>query len=142
MTNRFGFVAAALMVWAVGAAAAPSGKLTVHFSGIEEFKGNVLISLADSREIFESDDKVTRSAVVPADARRVTAIFDALPAGDYAVKIFQDADGNQKLDIGLMGPKEKYGFSNNVMGFMGPPDFDDAKFSFDGSELEVEIEAR
>ena len=25
-------------------------------------------------------------------------------------------------------PKEPYGFSNNVMGRMGPPDFEDASF--------------
>jgi uncharacterized protein (DUF2141 family) len=58
------------------------------------------------------------------------------------VKVFHDANSNREIDIGLMGPKEKFGFSNNVMGFMGPPDYDDAKFAFDGGTLVVDIEAR
>ncbi len=126
----------------VAGSAAYAGKITVHFSGIEDFEGEVLISLASSPEMFDSDAEAAFSASVPARAKRATAVFESVPAGDYAIKVFHDANSNKKLDMGLMGPKEKYGFSNNVMGFMGPPDFDDAKVTFDGSELVVEIEAR
>jgi uncharacterized protein (DUF2141 family) len=51
-----------------------------------------------------------------------------LPAGKYAVAVFQDIDNNNKLDrwLGLL-PKEPYGFSNNV-GKYGPASFDNAAF--------------
>ncbi len=127
---------------AVSAFGEGAGKLTVRFRGIEEEKGEVLLSVANSREMFESDSTAIYSASPPAKVPEVTVVFEAIPAGEYAIKVFQDADSNRKLDIGWRGPKEKYGFSNNVMGFMGPPDFDDAKFDFDGTELVVEIDAR
>lgn len=134
-----------LMAWLMvttNANAAGAGKLTLHFTGVEERKGEVLVSLANSREMFESDDEAVHSAVLAPEGKRVTAVFESIPAGEYAVKVFHDANSNKKLDIGWTGPEEKFGFSNNVMGFMGPPDFDDAKFDFDGGELTVEIDAR
>ena len=116
--------------------------LRIRFSGLEEVRGALLVSVADSRETFESDDRAFVSAEVPVTGAQETAVFEGLAAGEYAVKVFHDANGNEKLDMGFMGPKEKYGFSNNVVGFMGPPDFDDAKFRFDGDELTVDIQAR
>lgn len=122
--------------------AGEGGTLTVRFRGIVEKRGEVLFSLADSEKIFEADREAYRSVSLRPDGDTVVAVFEDLPAGEYAVKVFHDANSNEKLDIGLMGPKEKYGFSNNVMGFMGPPAFADAKFAFDGGALTVEIEAR
>lgn len=118
------------------------GVLTVRFTGLEESRGAVLFSVAGSRESFESEVEAPLLAEVPVDAAEESAVFEGLAPGEYAVKVFHDANGNQKLDIGMMGPKEKFGFSNNVMGFMGPPDFDDAKFPFEGSDLTVDIKAR
>ena len=37
--------------------------------------------------------------------------------------------------------KERFGFSNNVMGRFGPPDFEQARFVLDQPELTLEIEA-
>jgi uncharacterized protein (DUF2141 family) len=116
--------------------------LTIRFSGLEETQGALLFSVASSREMFESDDQAQLSAEVPVEGEAESAVFEGVVPGEYAVKVFHDANGNGELDMGFMGPEEKFGFSNNVMGFMGPPDFDDAKFEFDGSELTVDIEAR
>ena len=122
--------------------AGEAGTLTVRFTGVEEKGGEVLISLADSERMFKAEREAYRGEQVAAQGDTAVAVFKNLPAGDYAVKVFHDANSNEKLDIGMMGPKEKYGFSNNVMGFMGPPDWADAKFTFDGGELTVEIAAR
>ena len=62
-----------------------------------------------------------------------TEINNVLPYGEYAVTLFVDFNGNQKLDKNFLGiPKEQYGFSNNVMGRMSPPTFDQAKFTIVG----------
>ena len=63
-----------------------------------------------------------------------TEINKVLPYGEYAVTLFIDFNGNQKLDKNFLGiPKEQYGFSNNVMGKMSPPTFDQAKFVITGA---------
>lgn len=62
-----------------------------------------------------------------------TEINNLLSYGEYAVTLFVDLDGNKKLNKNFLGiPKEQYGFSNNVMGRMSPPTFDQAKFAIAG----------
>ena len=62
-----------------------------------------------------------------------TEINNVLSYGEYAVTLFVDLDGNKKLNKNFLGiPKEQYGFSNNVMGKMSPPTFDQAKFVIKG----------
>jgi uncharacterized protein (DUF2141 family) len=60
-------------------------------------------------------------------ARHLTAHFKDLPPGQYAAVVFQDFNGNGKLDKNFLGiPKEPYGFSNDARGSAGPPKFSDA----------------
>lgn len=56
-----------------------------------------------------------------------------LPFGEYAITLFVDFNGNNKIDKNFLGvPKEPYGFSNNVIGNMSAPTFDQAKFLISG----------
>ena len=65
-----------------------------------------------------------------------------LPVGVYAVSFYIDSNNNQKLDFNFFGiPTEQYGFSNNSMGFFGPPSFDQASFTID-KESKISIKAR
>jgi uncharacterized protein (DUF2141 family) len=67
-----------------------------------------------------------------------TCAFDPIPAGTYAVACFHDENKNGKLDTGLFGiPTEGTVASNHAKGFMGPPSFDKAKFSFSGAASEL-----
>jgi uncharacterized protein (DUF2141 family) len=53
-----------------------------------------------------------------------------IPPGEYAISAFHDANDNKKMDTNLFGiPKEPIGISNNATGFMGPPKYNDAKFT-------------
>ena len=52
-----------------------------------------------------------------------------IPHGEYAISLFVDSNGNKRIDKNFLGiPKEQYGFSNNVMGRMSAPTFNQAKF--------------
>ena len=52
-----------------------------------------------------------------------------LPAGEYAFSLFQDINGNGRLDTGALGiPTEKYAFSNDAEAVMGPPSYDKCRF--------------
>jgi len=63
-----------------------------------------------------------------------TCTFDPIAPGTYAVACFHDENGNGKLDTGIFGiPKEGTVVSNHAKGFMGPPSFDKARFSFSGA---------
>lgn len=106
--------------------------LTVVVQGITESAGNVRIAILDSESAFKDDGEPVATAVIKAVAPSVTHIAD-LPAGQYAIRLMHDVDGDEKLKRNLVGmPKEPYGFSNNVRGKFGPPKWKDAAFQFEG----------
>jgi uncharacterized protein (DUF2141 family) len=101
-------------------------KLTVVIDGIEEVKGHIMIGVSDNTQ------KPVKGKMEKIDSETVTVVFDSIPSGEYAVAIYQDENDNEKLDTGAFGiPKEKYGFSNNVRGKMGPPAFKDRLFKIE-----------
>jgi uncharacterized protein (DUF2141 family) len=64
----------------------------------------------------------------PAKTGDVELLFGDLAAGEYAVMLFHDENGNQKMDSNLLGiPTEGYGFSNEAKGRFGPPKFSEMK---------------
>jgi uncharacterized protein (DUF2141 family) len=60
--------------------------------------------------------------------------------GQYAVIVFDDENSNGRLDKTFWGvPTEPHGFSNDARGILGPPRFDDAAITLDGSDKAVDI---
>ncbi|MBY0366055.1 MAG: DUF2141 domain-containing protein [Roseateles sp.] len=58
---------------------------------------------------------------------QVTVVLKDLPEGPLALSVFQDANGNGRLDMNAMGmPVEPFGFSNDAVGNFGPPRFEQA----------------
>jgi uncharacterized protein (DUF2141 family) len=56
-------------------------------------------------------------------------IVDSIPAGRYALAVFEDLNNNRKLDKNLTGiPIEPYVFSNNAGSKWTKPTFEDASF--------------
>jgi uncharacterized protein (DUF2141 family) len=66
-----------------------------------------------------------------------------LPEGEYAISLFHDENENKELDTNFIGiPKEAFGFSNNVLGLMGPPSFKKAKFKVLKAKNKINIELK
>jgi len=66
----------------------------------------------------------------------ISVSFEDVAIGTYAIAVFQDKDTDGKLDSNLFGaPTEPYGFSNNVYGRFGPPDFEDVSFKVENGEI-------
>tara|TARA_B110000879_G_scaffold51493_1_gene73098 strand:+ start:7750 stop:8238 length:489 start_codon:yes stop_codon:yes gene_type:complete len=52
-----------------------------------------------------------------------------LPKGVYLISVYLDSNFNNKLDYNFLGiPKEQYGFSNNEIGNLRRPKFNEASF--------------
>ena len=133
-------VAVLLGVTTVGAG--ETGSITVVASGIESTKGTVLVQLANSAEDYDSDQDAFRFAEAKPSGGRATVMFEQVPYGDFAIKIFHDENDNKKIDMGWRGPTERYGFSNGARGLMGPPSFAAAKFTLATATLRLEIELK
>tara|TARA_B100000989_G_scaffold38116_1_gene24154 strand:- start:5308 stop:5745 length:438 start_codon:yes stop_codon:yes gene_type:complete len=60
-----------------------------------------------------------------------------VPEGIYAIALFIDVNRNMKIDKNFLGiPKEQYGFSNNAMGNLSGPSFEQAKFQVKGNSIQ------
>jgi uncharacterized protein (DUF2141 family) len=119
------------------------GSLTVVVPGLASNDGKVIIALFNSAEDFEKEGDIVSSAFVEPEDQRAVWTFGDLPFGEYALRLFHDANDNEKLDTNWMGiPKEPYGFSNDARGKFGPPGYEAAKFLFesDGMTLEIKLE--
>ena len=107
-------------------------KLTVVVEGIEKIEGEMSIGIYNSDEGWTETDKEFKGIFVKVSSEIVSYTFEEIPAGTYSIAVYHDLNMNKILDKNLFGvPKEGYGFSNNVFGIVGPPDYLDASFLLD-----------
>jgi uncharacterized protein (DUF2141 family) len=131
--------AAALALFLAGAASAAD--LTVQVDDVKSAQGTIMVAVYDSADSFLK--KPTRSARVAATAGTMSVLIKDLPAGEYGIALFHDANGNGKMDSNLMGiPSEDHAFSNNALGHMGPPKFEQVKFSLPANGTTATISLR
>ena len=118
----------------------PAGVLTMRL-GLRNDDGQVGCLLFGSAKGYPKDPNAAlQRKWCTISGRESVCPFDPIPAGTYAVACFHDENKNGKLDTGLFGiPKEGTVVSNHAKGFMGPPSFEKAKFSFSGAASEMRL---
>jgi len=118
-----------LSMMLVASIAGAENKLTVLIDGIEKSEGKVLVAVYDSLTFLKQEPLYYGIAKVEEEQEEVTIEIEDVASGVYAIVVYHDANDNDKLDTGTFGiPLEKFGFSNNAMGEMGPPSFQDCMF--------------
>lgn len=117
-------------------------KLQVTVTNIKGHKGNIIVGIFDSDENFLKKPLDGRMAKASGDS--ITVVFENLKPGKYAVSVLHDANKNKDLDKNKLGiPKEGFGFSNNVLGAMGPPSFKRAIIDLpDQKDLDIDIKMK
>ena len=131
-------IAALLIGSAVGsgassvAVAAETVNLRVIATHLKTDQGKLYVWVYDKKDDWLSDRYRTQKSVTVAgnrDGDKLTVEL-LLPAGEYALSVFQDVNDDGKLERNFIGiPKEPAGLSNNVRPKFGPPKYKDAKFT-------------
>lgn len=130
MLKTFALALAAAAVLAAPAVHAQEalGDLALSFPALKTAQGKVMIAVYDSAQGWSSGKPVRVATASAADAAPGAKIV-ALPPGTYAVRAFQDVDGDGKMGTNPFGlPTEPFGFSRDAQPNMGPPSFDAAAF--------------
>ena len=113
-----------------------SSELIINLSN-QEKAGTLMLAIYNSAEAFEgSVSKEKRSEIgvfkgleLYLEPKESTQLTTEIPDGNYAIAFFIDVNGNKKLDKNFLGiPKEQFGFSNNAMGKLSAPSFEQAMF--------------
>ncbi|MBD1845674.1 DUF2141 domain-containing protein [Cyanobacteria bacterium FACHB-63] len=121
-----------------------NGCLTVEINGLRNQKGIVCLSLFSGEQGFPNEsDRAIASRSVEAKEASVSAIFDQLSPGEYAVAVIHDDNGDGKLNTGIFGiPKEGFGFSRNPKIGMSAPKFEETAVSVSGNDTKIQIDMK
>ena len=100
--------------------------LTVEVLNPKLQQGNVLAAVYADPATWLQDSLAAGAQRVPV-AGRTVLVFRNLQPGAHAVSLFHDENGNGVMDKTVIGlPLERYGFSRDARGTLGPPSFAEA----------------
>lgn len=116
-------------------------EIEVKIKNLKSPEGQVMVSLFDSQENYLNKPTMYYATAVT-DSLTASVVFRDLIPGEYAVVVFHDKNKNGQLDTNFLKiPKEKYGFSNNASGFIGPAPFEAVKFALaERKYVEIELD--
>ncbi|NQZ76768.1 MAG: DUF2141 domain-containing protein [Ekhidna sp.] len=116
----------------------------VKVSNLENVKGTLYIGWYNNADDFRINDKaIYRKEIDVTNLSEVTVTFDKIPDGNYAIAVFLDEDNDYLLDKNVFGiPKEKYGFSNNVLPAFRPATFEESAFTLSNEKKVVSIKLK
>lgn len=107
---------------------AQNANLTVSVTDLKNNTGSLTAELYNTKDKFLKTSY--KKALSDIKSNTASVIFTVNPKGEYTVLVYHDINKNGKLDKYIIGmPKEPVACSNNAKGFMGPPKYDEAKFT-------------
>ncbi|HEX5171676.1 MAG TPA: DUF2141 domain-containing protein [Cyclobacteriaceae bacterium] len=115
--------------------------LQVEVTNVKDTTGFIMVGLFSTEDSFLKKPVIGQT--VRADHGSVMVTFKNVPAGEYAISVIHDENGNGELDSNFLGlPKEGFGFGNDAMGSFGPPSFDKAKVIVNGQTKKQVVKMR
>jgi uncharacterized protein (DUF2141 family) len=132
--TRIIFCLAVFLCWGIAFA---QNSLTLEIAGVKKQGGKLYISFFNSEESFDKR-KVCYSMETNATAETLL-IPVSLSAGGYVISMYQDSNGNGRLDSNFLGiPREPFGFSN-YNGKSAPGSFDKLKVMVNDKTKKVTV---
>jgi uncharacterized protein (DUF2141 family) len=130
--------------FSAGASAFAQAQYKIKVTNLDNKTGKLYIGWYTEASTFMKPKKTALVKIIPVkDQAEITVDFEKVPGGTYAISTFLDENGNEDLDLSVVGkPKEKYGFSNNVTPAMRPADFEEAAFTVNGENKTLIIKLK
>jgi uncharacterized protein (DUF2141 family) len=130
---------ALLLLNAVLAGTAQAASIALTIETPKPGRGTYFIAVHGSAATFPQGQPAHAEKSAVTDEQQGIRI--EIPAGRYAIAVYQDLNANGELDSNLVGaPTEPVGFSRNATGAMGPPDFAKAAFEIDHGQRRLTIQ--
>jgi uncharacterized protein (DUF2141 family) len=112
--------------------------LTIQVDNVSFAEGSVMVQVLPGEAGFKGETPAAASLMQPAKLGSMTFIAPDISAGDYAIRVMHDVNGNGELDANFIGmPTEPWGMSNNARGNFGPPQWQDVKFTLQGDTTHI-----
>lgn len=131
----FPFFVCLLPVWLFA-----QNTISVKVHNVPSSDGKISVAVYDSDASFLKFEGVIKTSSAKANEGIVTVEIEDIPAGEYALAVFHDANANNELDKNWLGiPKEKVAFSKAKMRTFGPPKYEECVFKVN-ADYEIDIE--
>ena len=114
-----------------------AAELVVVVDNIKEVQGSLYVSLYNKEASFDSNENAVKREKVSVDKTTMSVNLGDLPAGEYAVKAYQDVNNSGAMDFNGPMPAEPFGSSSKSKE-LAPPSYKDAKFTLD-KNLQVQV---
>jgi len=105
----------------------PHSKLDLKLTNLSGKGAYIHLGFYKKGSNFPNEGKHTFQKIitVPEGEFEINASWN-LPAGEYAIAVFEDINGDDELKKSFLGmPQEPYGFSKNFVPKFSAPDFED-----------------
>jgi uncharacterized protein (DUF2141 family) len=115
---------------------AGAARVEVDVVGVRGDDGTIGCQLFASEAGFPRDTGAAVAKMLrPIAGGSATCVFSGLNAGNYAVAVMHDENGNGALDANIVGiPTEGYGVSNNRTHALSAPKWDESRFTLAAGE--------
>lgn len=118
----------------------PLASVEATITSVRSGKGNVLVCMTANPKAYPDCGKDPKSRKLSLPARAtMTAKFEDVAPGTYAIALIHDENGNNKMDLAVFIPKEGFGMSRNPKIGMGPPSFKSAAFAVGAGDVKLPI---
>lgn len=119
---------------------AQAARLFVTIKGTRNADGYLYLALFAKPDGFPDGDYSVQHMKLKAAPERLTAVFEDLTPGAYAVGAYHDENNNGRLDTDFIGyPTEGYALSNGIRAVFSRPRFIDAAFPVGGEDAHVTL---
>ncbi len=115
--------------------------LIVEVDGLKNQTGEICLKLFGTSAGFpDNNERAVKRQCVKIAENPPTIVLKDIPSGSYAISLFQDLNGDHKLNRGSTGiPIEGYGFSNNPATRQDLTRYGDCVFLLAGSSNTLKI---
>jgi uncharacterized protein (DUF2141 family) len=104
---------------------ARAAELVVRVGHVVSDRGTIRIAVDRTESGYRADGVAFRQGTAVARMPEVSVSFPDIPTGRYAIKVYQDENGDGRLNRNLFGaPAEPFGFSNNARARFSMPPFE------------------
>lgn len=128
-----------LFVICISTSFAQSNKnhLAIKIGNLVNTNSPLFIAIYNSEKDFRDPKKAVLTKIILASELKKEILLEKIPSGNYSLTIFQDLNGNKKIDYNIFGyPTEPFGFSNNPVIKFGPPSFKECSFYYSGNKTQ------
>jgi uncharacterized protein (DUF2141 family) len=119
--------------------------VVVTARGFRSTKGQALVALYSSKDGWLKLDRAVKVIKAKIDGDKLTVTLPEISTGVYAVSVTHDENSNGKLDMRWFPfpwPDEGAGVSNDATATIGPPSYNDARFTLGDNGANISLKIR